>query len=337
MANNGSFGCDDLSFFVVIPAFTINIIASIVNVTIFFASCYFMYVADSKIKKTLKIIFVALEFAYVIGNVSSTIRVFAYAICPSTRYSLTTTESIIYWQMTKVYIVGYQLGLILLYYLFVFRAIHAFQDTIFEFSKSNKILLHLLGFSMILPLLLADILIIFVGEFGTNQIANVSFNLGYAMFVVGSIVVLFMFVNKFNNYRSWVISNKSNGSNTPTSVSRQDKIGLNLLLKILVCCGVATGTTIMSRVFFYFFFIIDNDYYPLIYFVLISIDIAANGLLIFLQWSFSDKLYNKWCGKCDTALKHPCKQLLQTNVDVKMNIATHKFDATLSNNNTNPN
>ena len=79
---SNSFGCDGISFVLVISTMVINCLSSIGTMIVFFVGFYQMY-SFKDIEKRIKLLFIGIIFVLVIENICQTIRAFDYAQCPS--------------------------------------------------------------------------------------------------------------------------------------------------------------------------------------------------------------------------------------------------------------
>ena len=111
---------------------------------------------------------------------------------------------------------------------FVMRSFTAFNDSLMSFTKKSKILLHLLGLVMITGFGGRDIMITVLNKPFDNQLSLLLNNIGYWTFISASCIILFLFVQKCNQFRVTLLKNDHSKQAHSTYIKRDTK-NINLL------------------------------------------------------------------------------------------------------------
>lgn len=316
------FGCENISYTVVIPCSVVNSIITILNfVIVVYALRKF---AGAKIASSFKIICITALILLTLTSIFEGLAFYRYAECPPTRW-----KSSFYNIVFFGYVLTVPFSLMAIYILLTMRVTAAFNTSAFRLSTKLTCYFYFFTiFQFIYFIVVYIVAIYFVSRSQTKATENIVSTCAFLsalwilLYIFNFVAVVCVFIKKLRYFAVSILKDR-----------QEDQIQiLNTTIKIVFCCSFAIGSSMLVIVLLIIDATLPQDYgFDLIINTFYSIDSLINGICLILQWRFSEKIYFKLCSKCDSCIKLLCKQaFVESSTKVGLDVMSRTASVDIS-------
>lgn len=303
-----SFGCDETSYWEVIPFYSLNLLCLLIGCSVsIYCICHILFNKNSQIQKIssgIKTIYIVTTTSLVTQICFINCVIIRYYICPSTRLN----KNSIYFTYIALSAGFWFLSFIFVEILFVFRFIHAFKNSILEVSSKVILTLKLLIYTQVFLLFVDTFLtVIYIGGFFRNinipsdRLWFVSSGTIIILYIIGAVIATYQFLK----HLKLLFNLMTQTSQISKNIVLQKRI-YNLAWRIFLCCTFSILSSFITIFITTLMFITVKYGENGLVWTIINFDATLNVFLLMLQWQFAHNIYNKSCGICQKYCSNRC-------------------------------